>query len=55
MYRGTSLIRNSPPPYALGHGPTEGPMGRWFRMSEIPLYRFRVSRATPGDSADIGP
>ena len=40
-YRGTSLIRNSPPPQdphtALGTSLLYGPRGRRFRMSEVPL------------------
>ena len=40
-YRGTSLIRNSPPPEghhrALGIVLLLGPAGRLFLMSEVPL------------------
>jgi len=42
LYRGTSLIRNRLPPQdhrrAIGIGLLEGPMGRRFLMSEVPLY-----------------
>ena len=41
-YRGTSLIRNSPPPRdrhrALGTVLLQGPWGALFLMSEVPLY-----------------
>ena len=40
-YRGTSLIRNRPPPYdhhrALGMVLLQGPRGALFLMSEVPL------------------
>ena len=48
MCRGTSLIRNSPAPQdhhkALGTGLLQGPRGRLFLMSEVPLYGSRKPR-----------
>ena len=38
MYRTTSRIRNLTPP--LGIVLLQGPRGRWFLMSEVPLYMF---------------
>ena len=42
LYRGTSLIRNSPPPHgrhrALGMVLLWGLMEGWFLVSEVPLY-----------------
>ena len=41
MYRGTSLIRNSPPPlgppYNPRYSPSEGPRREGVLMSEVPL------------------
>ena len=45
LYRGTSLIRNCSPPEdhrrVLGIGLRQGPRGRLFLMSEVPLYTAR--------------
>ena len=42
MYRGTSLIKDSPPSYghrrALGMFVLQGPKGAPFLMIEVPLY-----------------
>ena len=51
--RGTSLIRNSPPPQdpprTLGIGLLKGPKGRMFLMSAVPLYSQPTTLGVRGD------
>ena len=52
MHRGTSFIRNSPPPWdhhrTLGIVLLQGPGRGVFRRSQVPLYWFQHAQKDPG-------